>query len=177
MRRESSRREIFESGFSRKSLALLGEILRSETSSCSLKCFLSTVSAMANEICEIEIGGVSTRSPKTSEIGRVLALQGARLHVVGIELLDEAAQLEGSKKLRRISDAARVLSASKSALVEASRILEKHEGVPERVIQERERLLRLAEQMGLEVAYEADGRVYLERKNVYDADYSPIMVA
>lgn len=130
-----------------------------------------------NSVCEIEISGVSTRSPKTTEIGRVLALQGARLHVAGIELLDEAAKLEGAKKLRRISDAARVLTASKSALVEAAKILEKHEGTPAKVIEERERLLRIADQMGFEIAYESDGRVYLERKHVLEHEATFVLSA
>jgi len=99
----------------------------------------------------------------TEEIGRLLAFQGMILNGIGIGILNDAESCEGPKRLKRIAEATRTLIASKSTLVEASRILEKFEAPPEVARVERERLIAVAIDNGYEIAFEADGRVQLER--------------
>ena len=101
--------------------------------------------------------------PSVEQIGKIIAVQGAVLNGIGLELIGEARQMDGAKKMKRLNDATRILSASAKMLSESAEILREFEEPPEAVRVERERLLELAYAKGYEVGFDADGTLFLEQ--------------
>ena len=100
--------------------------------------------------------------PSVEEIGRVLSLQGAILNGIGMQMLEEANGLDGSRRSKRLAEGVKLIGQARNCLVDAARILAAYEGPPEEITAARERLIQMAVDGGFELAFEADGRLVLE---------------
>ena len=100
--------------------------------------------------------------PTVEEIGRVLSLQGAILNGIGMQMLEEASSLDGSRRSKRLAEGVKLISQARNCLVDSARILAAYEGPPAELTAARERLVQMAIDSGFELAFESDGRLVLE---------------
>lgn len=119
---------------------------------------LDLVSTGIEFVDEVRKGKLSTE-----DIGHAIAYQAKIIHDVGMTMLNEAESLEGSKKMSRLREGVKTLGVSSRIFRESAAILSEFEPPPVLVAEARERLIEKAIEGGYELAFEADGRVVMER--------------
>lgn len=106
----------------------------------------------------------------TLEIASRLLEQAEKTHTIGMAILDEAEGYEGQKQSKRRDDGLKMLRASKTAFMEAAKLIAPFEA------QDRQKeMIDYAVESGYELMYEIGKKIYFERADVF-GNRHPVLI-